>query len=182
VRNLFKQVFNVERDEDFGSFAPATAKQLEEFSLGGDGPNHNYPQWDMSGAPTSPWNEAIVDILTDRLITELEKIKPPLFPKKTRMYWEVAIREKFCRIKQEWAQAQPHITDTGQIEHANEIEERRIKYTDRRLKRTRVRERRVRVRLGSLPNEGRLITPEEIRTTPNHCPGGGRDEEGCGRR
>jgi len=182
VWNLFKQVFNVEQDEDFRSFAPATAKQLEEFLLGGDRPNHNYPQWDMSGAPTSPWNEAIVDILTDRLITELEKIKPPPFPKKTRMYWEVAIHEKFCHIKREWAQAQPHITDTGQIEHADEIEERRIKYTNRRLKRTRVQEQRVRVVLGSLPNEGQLITPEEIRTMPNHCPGGGRDEEGCGRR
>ena len=99
MQNLFKQVFNVKQDEDFGSFALATAKQLEEFSLGGDRPNHNYPQWDMSGAPTSPWNEAIVDILTDQLITELEKIKPPLFPKKTWMYWEVVIREKFCRIK-----------------------------------------------------------------------------------
>jgi len=97
----------------------------------------------MSSTPTSPWNEAIVDILMDRLITELKMIKPPLFPKKTWIYWEVVIREKFCCIKREWAQAQPHIMDMGQIEHANEIEEHRIKYTDRRLKRTRVQEQRV---------------------------------------
>ena len=74
----------------------------------------------------------------------------------------MAIREKFGCIRREWSQVQPHRTDTGHIEDADEIEEHRIMYTDKRLKRIRVQERRVRVRFDSLRNEWRLITPEEI--------------------
>ncbi|KIM61758.1 hypothetical protein SCLCIDRAFT_25568 [Scleroderma citrinum Foug A] len=109
VWNLFQQVYNVEKDEDFRSFPSATAEQ---------------------GAPTSPWNEVVLGILTDRLIMELENKRPSPFPKKTR--------------GREWSRAQPHRTDTGRIEDANEIEEHRIMYTDKRLKRIRVREWRVR--------------------------------------
>ena len=154
MRNLFRQVYSIKRDEDFGSFISATAEQVEEFSLGGEGPNTDYPQWDMKGVPTSSWNEAVLDILTDRLMMELDNKRPPPFPKKTRPYWEAAIRKKFCRIKQEWSRAQPRRTNTGCIEDANEIEERRSMHMDKTLKRIRVRERRVRVRFSSWPMTG----------------------------
>lgn len=154
MRNLFRQVYSIERDEDFGSFISATAEQVEEFSLDGEGPDADYPRWDMKGAPTSPWNEAVLDILTDRLMKELDNKRPPPFPKKSRAYWEAAIRKKFCRIKQEWSRAQPRRTNTGRIEEADETEERRNMYTDKTLKRIRVRERRVRVRFSSLPMTG----------------------------
>ena len=154
MQKLFRQVYSIERDEDFRSFISATVEQVEEFSLDGEGPDADYPRWDMKGAPTSPWNEVVLDILTDRLMKELNNKRPPLFPKKSRAYWEVAICKKFCCIKQEWSWAQPHRTNTGHIEEADKTEERRNMYTDKTLKRIRVRERRVRVRFSSLPMTG----------------------------
>ena len=154
MQNLFRQVYSIKRDEDFGSFISAIAEQVEEFLLDGEGPNTDYPWWDMKGAPTSPWNEAVLDILTDQLVKELDNKRPPPFPKKSRAYWEAAIRKRFCCIKQEWSQAQPHRTNTGHIEEADETEELRNMYMDKTLKRIRVRERRVRVRFSSLPMTG----------------------------
>ena len=81
--NLFQQVYNVEKNEDFRSFPSATAEQVNEFLLGGEGPNPDDARWDIKGAPTSPWNEVVLGILTDRLITELENKRPSPFPKKT---------------------------------------------------------------------------------------------------
>ena len=108
----------------------------------------------MKGASTSPWNEAVLDILTDRLMKELDNKRPSPFPKKSWAYWEAAIHKTFCRIKQEWSRVQPHRTNTGCIKEADETEEHRNMYTDKTLKRIRVQERRVRVRFNSLPMTG----------------------------
>lgn len=144
VRNLFKSVYGIECDEDFGGYSSATVRQVKEFEGGGAGPSDDHPRWDMRGTKSSAWNDAVVGILTENLLAKLEE--SPQFPPKSREYWENAIGEKFTRIKAVWTKAQPQMTDAGKVEDPDEVEERRIKDTEKRLKRIRVRERRANVR------------------------------------
>lgn len=145
VRNLFKSVYDTECDEDFGGYSSATVNQVKAFEGGGAGPGDDHPRWDMRNTKTSAWNDAVIGILTVKLLANFQE-QSPQFPPKSRAYWENAIGEKFTRIKAVWAKAQPQMTDAGRIEDPDEVEERRIKDTERRLKRIRVRERRVHVR------------------------------------
>jgi hypothetical protein len=77
---MFKKVYDFEQDEDFGTFSSATADQIKAFAAGREHPDYNCPHWDMRGSPSSAWNEAVVELLTDRLIAKLEKKQPPPFP------------------------------------------------------------------------------------------------------
>ena len=132
----------VEQDTDFRNFVSATEVEVEEFMSGGMGPHHDYPWWNMRGLPYSAWNHAVIE----NLVEKLQENQPPLFPNKSRKYWEAMICNKFIHIKGEWAHAQPWMMKSGHVEVANEVEEHRCKYINGKLKRARVRERRVKVR------------------------------------
>ena len=106
MRNLFKSVYDVESDENFGGYSSATVNQVKVFEGGGAGPDDDHPRWDMRGTKTSAWNNAVIDILTGKLLANLEE-EPPQSPPKSREYWENAIGEKFARIKAVWTKAQP---------------------------------------------------------------------------
>ena len=144
VRNLFKSVYGIECDEDFGDYLLVTVKQVNDFKGGGAGPSDDYPQWNMRGMKTSAWNDAVIGILTENLLVKLEE--SPQFPLKSREYWENAIGEKFICIKAVWTKAQPQITDVGKVEDPDKVEEHRITNAKKRLKRIRVWEWRVNVR------------------------------------
>jgi len=141
VRNLFKNVYGIECNEDFRGYSSATVKQVKDFEGEGAGPSDDYPWWDMRGTKTSAWNDAVIGILIESLLAKLEELSP-----KSREYWENAIGEKFTRIKAVWTKAQPQMMDVGEVEDPDEVEERRIKDAEKRLKRIRVQEWRVNVR------------------------------------
>jgi len=144
LQNLFKSVYGIECDEDFGGYSSVTVKQVKDFEGGGAGPSDDYPRWDMRGMKTSAWNDAVIGILMENLLAKLEE--SPQFPPKSREYWENAIGEKFTCIKAVWTKAQPQMTDAGKVEDPDEVEEHRIKDAEKRLKRIRVWERRANVR------------------------------------
>ncbi|KAI9459798.1 hypothetical protein HD554DRAFT_2176857 [Boletus coccyginus] len=133
VRDLFKNAYGIEHDDDFGTYPSVTVEQVKAFERGGTGPDDEHPKWDMMGTKGSPWNDAVVDILAERLLGNFRQ-QSPQFPPKSRKYWEDAIKEKFTRIKAVWMRAQPRMTDTGQIENSDEVEEHRIEQDEKRLK------------------------------------------------
>lgn len=145
VRNVFKDVYDVECDEDFGGYLSATIAQVKAFEKGGEGPDDDDPQWDMRGTKSSAWNDEVIRILTEKIWANFEE-QPPSFPPKSKEYWKSAVGEKFARIKAVWIRAQPRMTATGKFEDPDELEERRVEDNEKRLKRIRVRERRMNVR------------------------------------
>ncbi|KAG9313663.1 hypothetical protein JVU11DRAFT_5999 [Chiua virens] len=116
--------------------------QVRAFKQGWARPDIDYPQWDMRAMRASTWNNAVIGILTAKLLENIE-VKLPQFLPKSREYWENVIREKLTHIKAVWVKAQPQMTDVGTIENPNQVEQCRITETEKRLERIRVQECRV---------------------------------------
>ncbi|KAI6028090.1 hypothetical protein EDC04DRAFT_2605832 [Pisolithus marmoratus] len=68
VRELFGNIFSVTRDKDFLSHESPSHEVVMSFTKGdGPGPDPIDLQWDLTSPVSSLWNQAVVEILLDKL-------------------------------------------------------------------------------------------------------------------
>lgn len=128
VRDLFETVFDVTHDDDFTMHEPPSHEEIHGFKRGErEGPNPDDLHIDMKGNISSKWNNAVVDILLEKL---LQKKSDPEYwgdmPEKSDMYFEDLILLKLTRARSSWRNAQPHLNEEGELESINEVEDRMI--------------------------------------------------------
>ena len=128
VRNLFETVFQVTHDDDFTMHEPPSHEEIHSFDGGeGEGPNPDDLQIDMKGGTSSKWNNAVVDILLEKLLQK--KADPEYWgdmPERSDMYFEDLIIQKLTRARSSWRNAQPHLNEEGELESIDEVERRMI--------------------------------------------------------
>jgi hypothetical protein len=124
VRDLFKDVFDVEQDQDFGVHESADKTAIRLYEAGeGEGPDHKNLRIDMETGPESKWNERVVDILLQVLKGRRDEEDWRL-PAASDRYLTGLITSKMKRVKSYWKEAQPRMTATGKMETPAELEER----------------------------------------------------------
>ncbi|KAI6016500.1 hypothetical protein EDC04DRAFT_2538167, partial [Pisolithus marmoratus] len=102
VRELFGNVFSVTRDEDFLSHESPSHEVVMSFTEGdGPGPDPIDLQWDFTGPVSLLWNQAVVEILLDKLHALCTEEKWTTKPRSDE-YWKEVIKQKFNRIKVIW--------------------------------------------------------------------------------
>jgi hypothetical protein len=144
VRNLFETAFDVTQDDDFAAHEPPSHEEILSFKRGkGKGPNPDDLRIDMKGTMSSNWNEAIVDILLEKLLER--KVDPELWgdmPERSDTYFEDLIMAKLVRVRSIWRDAQPHLDEDGELESIKEVEKRMITTKEERGRRGRAYTRR----------------------------------------
>ena len=140
-------MFDVAHDDDFTLHEPPTHEKIHRFKRGeGEGPNPDDLHIDMKGSISSEWNNAVVDILLEKL---LEKKADPEYwgdmPGKSDMYFEDLILQKLTRARSSWRNAQPHLNEEGELESIDEVEKRMITTKEERDRAGRVYTRRMTV-------------------------------------
>ncbi|KAI6006409.1 hypothetical protein EDC04DRAFT_2548020, partial [Pisolithus marmoratus] len=116
VRELFSNIFSVTRDKDFLSHESPSHKVVMSFTKGdGPGPDPINLQWDFTGPVSSLWNQAVIEILLDKLHALCTEEKWTTKPRSDK-YWKEAIKQKFNRIKVTWTKGRPKRLETGILE------------------------------------------------------------------
>jgi hypothetical protein len=149
VRRLFKDVFRISQDEDFVDHITAGRQDVHDYEhADGEGPNKNDLHFDMERSPTSPWNKAILAILTDHLIEEREEqpvhLRPQVRPKP---YISKMLLDKFRRCQKYWKAGRPQRIANGIQESYEDIEARLNEDGEKSRKYTRHNTRRRSVRI-----------------------------------
>jgi hypothetical protein len=126
VRNLFETVFDVALDEDFAAHEPPSHEEILSFKRGGEGPNPDDLRVDMRGTVSSKWNEAVVDILLEKLFQRKVDPESGDMPDRSDTYFEDLILAKFVRVRSIWRNAQPQLNEEGELESIDEVERRMI--------------------------------------------------------
>ncbi|KAI6011345.1 hypothetical protein EDC04DRAFT_2580541, partial [Pisolithus marmoratus] len=99
VRELFGNVFSVTRDEDFLSHESPSHEVVMSFTEGdGPGPDPINLQWDFTGPVSSLWNQAVIEILLDKLHALCAEEKWTTKPRSDE-YWKEAIKQKLMHTK-----------------------------------------------------------------------------------
>jgi len=81
----------------------------------------------MKGTRSSKWNDAVVDILLEKLLQK--KVDPEFWgdmPERSDAYFEDLILAKLTRARTMWRSAQPHLNEEGELESIDEVERRMI--------------------------------------------------------
>jgi hypothetical protein len=147
VRNLFETVFDVTHDDDFAIHEPPSHEEIRNFDREeGDGPNPDDLHIDMKGNISSKWNNAVVEILLEKLLQK--KADPEYWgdmPEKSDMYFEDLILQKLTRARSSWRNAQPHLNEEGELESIDEVEKRMITTKEERDRAGRAYTRRMTV-------------------------------------
>ncbi|KAI5986063.1 hypothetical protein EDC04DRAFT_2913529 [Pisolithus marmoratus] len=81
----------------------------------GPGPDPINLQWDFTGPVSSLWNQAVVEILLDKLHVSCTEEKWTTKPRSNE-YWKEAIKQKFSWIKVIWTKGRPKRLETGILE------------------------------------------------------------------
>lgn len=123
---MFKDVFKLSQDDDFVIQHGASAEEVNAFTTGrGAGPNPDNLRFDFIGRHSNAWNKTAVSLLAEEFERRRMLTAEPLrLPKRPRAYVEKALTEKWQRCRQLWVNARPRMTDTGQIENEEQVEER----------------------------------------------------------
>jgi hypothetical protein len=151
---------------------PPSKEEIHSFNRGeGEGPHPDNLHIDMKGNIGSQWNNAVVDILLEKL---LEKKADREYwgdmPEKSDMYFEDLILQKLTRARTSWRNAQPHLNEEGELESIDEVEKRMITTKEERDRAGRVYTRRMSVRGCALPIST-LATPILIIDVEIHSSG-----------
>ena len=90
VRDLFETVFDITHDDNFTMHEPPSHEEIYRFKRGeGEGPNPNDLCIDIKGKISSKWNNAIVDILLEKLLQK--KADPE--------YWGTCLKKVTCILR-----------------------------------------------------------------------------------
>jgi hypothetical protein len=131
-------VFDVTHDDDFAAHEPPSHEEILSFKRGGEGPIPDNLRIDMKGTISSKWNEAVVDILLEKLLQR--KADPEFWgdmPERSDTYFEDLILAKLTRARSTWRNAQPHLNEEGELESIDEVEQRMITTKEERDRRGR---------------------------------------------
>ncbi|KAI6027160.1 hypothetical protein EDC04DRAFT_2605921 [Pisolithus marmoratus] len=116
VRELFGNIFLVTRDEDFLSHESPSHEVVMSFTEGNSpGPDPINLQWDFTSPVSSLWNQAVIEILLDKLHALCTEEKWTTKPRSDK-YWKEAIKQKFNQIKVIWTKGRPKRLKTGILE------------------------------------------------------------------
>ena len=170
MRNLIKDEFSIENDEDFALQDCPSPETIRAYAQGyGEGPDKRSLQLDLRGKKASKWNEKVAQILLEKLLQKKEDGWMDL-PERSDAYFLGFITEKINRARGYWRRAQPHIKDDGEVETLQEVEDRMIISKDESGKNARMRTRRRAVSHHQNPQV--IMKPSlftEIRLTFDHC-------------
>ncbi|KAF8574693.1 hypothetical protein K439DRAFT_1624129 [Ramaria rubella] len=140
VRNLFKDIFQIEQNSDFIAHESAPAEQVLAHKAGKIQPNPDDLHFDMWHGPETPWNSIMLDILLQKLVAEKEKAHWDL-PDRSAAYYSTLLEERYIQAKTAWRNGQPKRTDTGEEETSEDIAARLINERENYLKATRTYKR-----------------------------------------
>ncbi|KAI6106016.1 hypothetical protein EV401DRAFT_1892858 [Pisolithus croceorrhizus] len=116
VRELFSIAFLVMGDEDFLSYESPSHEVVMSFAEGvGPGPDPINLQWDFSSPVSLDWNQAVVDILLNKLhkLSTEEKWTTML---RSNEYWKEAMKQKFNWVKVIWNKGRPRRLENDILE------------------------------------------------------------------
>jgi len=133
VRSLFKDVFEVNQDDDFAlhdSVLPETARAYANDV--GDGPKEADLHIDMTGGANSRWNKRVTEILLSKLKDSREEDQWQL-PHHSDAYLEELIKERLKRIMKVWAASQCRQKLSGEVESWDEVKQRLIAQKEAQL-------------------------------------------------
>jgi len=118
----------VTHDDDFAAHEPLSHEEILSFQRGQEeGSNPDDLRIDMKGTRSSKWNDAVVDILLEKLLQK--KVDPEFWgdmPERSDMYFKDLILAKLTRVRTMWRSAQPHLNEEGELESIDEVERRMI--------------------------------------------------------
>jgi hypothetical protein len=147
-RQVFKDEFGVNNDDDFVGKESADPADVREFeACGYPRPDENNLIFDFKSGPRSDWNAAVVDIL-------VEKLRDRSTIPKSDAYLVDLVEERYGRIRLSWKRSLPRTTDEGVKETPDTWEDRILKDKELQLKNARRRERRKTVSLWSFLEYG----------------------------
>jgi hypothetical protein len=133
VRALFKDVFEVNQDDDFAlhdSVLPETARAYANDV--GDGPKEADLHIDMMGGSNSMWNKKVTEILLSKLKDCREEDQWQL-PYRSDAYLEELIKERLKRVMKVWAASQRRPKMLGGVESWDEVEQRLVAQKEAQL-------------------------------------------------
>ncbi|KAI6106407.1 hypothetical protein EDD16DRAFT_1523966 [Pisolithus croceorrhizus] len=121
VREVFNNVFSVTGNRDFLSFESPLHEVVMSFAEGsGPGPDPINLQWDFSSPVSSVWNQAVVNILLNKL-HELGMEEWWATTPRSDEYWKEAIKQKFNQIKVMWNKGRPQRLENDILETPAEV-------------------------------------------------------------
>jgi hypothetical protein len=126
VCRLFKDVFDIDQDEDFASHISAADNEVQSFNEDGQGgPDKHDLHFDMKGPSSNRWNQAVIGILAKKLMQSRDAL--PLHmraPERPPEYIRDLIKVKFQPCRRCWNEVQPKITARGEREERREVDDR----------------------------------------------------------
>ena len=126
VRALFKDVFEVNQDDDFALYHSIRPETACAYASGdGDGSDMNALRIDTIGGVNSQWNQKVLDILLVKLKDVMEKDQWSL-PNRSDMYLADLIKDCLkCAVKV-WAKRQRKKNNAGTLESWDDVEQRLV--------------------------------------------------------
>ena len=119
---LFRDIFNVECDEDFVMHKSASMQAVHDWTNGrGSGPDPDDLQFNMRGLHHDPWNSKVVEILMGKFVEAADEAGLPDRPDN---YIKTMIGEKFQRCQKVWRRLRPQVTESGGLETPEDAEAR----------------------------------------------------------
>lgn len=168
TRLLFKEKFNVDKDEEFALHETPSQSDIQAYEEKGeegttDGPDPDNMKFDMEGGVTSLWNKKIFSYLVKELS---ERCQDALLPDVSLKYIEYLVTEKYTRCRGYWRQAQPRVVH-GNMESPARVEARMTQKKEQHTEAARHRERRLKVSqiLYQISDSGYWFTLLYIRNT-----------------
>ena len=126
VRALFKDVFEVNQDDDFALYHSILPETARAYASGdGDGPDMNALRINMIGGVNSRWNQKVLDILLVKLKDVREKDQWSL-PNRSDMYLADLIKDRLKRAVKVWAKSQRKTNNAGTLESWDDVEQRLV--------------------------------------------------------
>jgi hypothetical protein len=121
IRDVFKEAFQISKDEDFLSHGVPMAQQLEDFMDGsGPGPDASDLHWDFNSSVGSPWNQMVIHILMDKLEVMLI-CEGSTIQSRSQEYWKDAISKRFNHARHCWKQGKPRVGDNDIVKTPEDI-------------------------------------------------------------
>ncbi|KAL4074007.1 hypothetical protein J3A83DRAFT_4187564 [Scleroderma citrinum] len=101
IHDLFQKIFNHSTDAQFINHVIPKHEQVNTFATGsGPGPTELGVHWDLVGPLSMPWNQAVLQVLLDRL-AQMQQDKGWTSQPQSNVYWQdaILIGAKDARLK-----------------------------------------------------------------------------------
>ncbi|KAG6372665.1 hypothetical protein JVT61DRAFT_7421 [Boletus reticuloceps] len=137
VHHLFKEVFQISKDEDFLLATNPSPEDLKSFTETGlNGPDPFDLRWDFNHPASSDWNQVVIGMLACKLAGLREEEQWTTVPK-SHAYWVEAITQKFNHIQTVVSKAKPRVLDGHSTETHDQVNDRLVKAKEESLKKAR---------------------------------------------